>query len=148
MHLITTRSPYMGYFTRYPGPLLKAKQAGAGMKVIGLPELSLVLETPQGLVIIVGCSHSLVDHIVDVARRHLKKKTVALVMGGYHLLPYKEKRIRAIANRMKRELGVQAVAPCHCTGHLGQKVFREVFGAKFFPAGLGATVALPGHRGP
>ena len=32
------------------------------------------------------------------------------------------------------------------TGHLGQKVFREVFGAKYFPAGLGATVALPGHR--
>jgi 7,8-dihydropterin-6-yl-methyl-4-(beta-D-ribofuranosyl)aminobenzene 5'-phosphate synthase len=45
---------------------------------------------------------------------------------------------------MKEELGVAGVAPTHCTGHAGFKVFREVFGDRYHAAGLGTTTSFPG----
>lgn len=97
---------------------------------------------PEGEILIVGCSHSLVEQIVRETRTTLGRD-IELVMGGYHLLPYEEEDILGMANQMKNELGVKGVAPSHCTGHLGLKVFREVFGANFHHAGLGNRVPLP-----
>jgi 7,8-dihydropterin-6-yl-methyl-4-(beta-D-ribofuranosyl)aminobenzene 5'-phosphate synthase len=143
--LIATRSPFMGYFTRYPslGGLEGLQKTSSDVKTIDLPELSLNLETPDGDVLLVGCSHSLVETIVRSTREHLDRK-VALVFGGYHLLPYRSSEIREIATRMKEELGVAGVAPTHCTGHAGFKVFREVFGDRYHAAGLGTTTSFPG----
>lgn len=143
--LIATRSPYMGYFTRYPSlggiENLEGKE-GSDVKTIGLPELSMNIATPNGDVLIVGCSHSMVETIVRTTREQLKRP-IGLVYGGYHLLPYKSEEIRGIATRMKEELGVAAVAPTHCTGHAGFKVFGEVFAGHYFAAGLGSTTAFP-----
>jgi 7,8-dihydropterin-6-yl-methyl-4-(beta-D-ribofuranosyl)aminobenzene 5'-phosphate synthase len=44
---------------------------------------------------------------------------------------------------MRADLGVRVVAPAHCTGHLGFRVFRDVFGKDYWLAGLGSTIALP-----
>ena len=92
-----------------------------------------------------GCSHSLVETIVRTTKEHLDRK-VALVFGGYHLLSYRSSEIREIATRMKEELGVAGVAPTHCTGHAGFKVFREIFGDGYHVAGLGTTTSFPGTR--
>jgi 7,8-dihydropterin-6-yl-methyl-4-(beta-D-ribofuranosyl)aminobenzene 5'-phosphate synthase len=143
--LIATRSPYIGYFTRYPslGGLEVSAQSSSDVKTIDLPELSLNLETPDGDVLLVGCSHSLVQTIVREAREHLDHK-IGLVFGGYHLLPYTSDQIREVATNMKDELAVDGVAPTHCTGHAGFKVFREVFGDRYRTAGLGSTTPFPG----
>jgi hypothetical protein len=85
----------------------------------------------------------------DLPAEHLKRP-VGLVMGGFHLLPYKEKEIRGIAEQMRDEFGVKRVAPAHCTGHLGlrvflrvfRKVFGEVFGEQYQLAGLGSVVRI------
>ncbi len=143
--LVATRSPYMGYFTRYPGPSGVDKldgKAGSDVKTMGLPELSMNIETPNGDVLVVGCSHSMVETIVRTTREELARP-IGLVYGGYHLLPYSSEDIRGIATRMKEELGVASVAPTHCTGHAGFKVFGEVFAGKYFVAGLGSTTAFP-----
>jgi 7,8-dihydropterin-6-yl-methyl-4-(beta-D-ribofuranosyl)aminobenzene 5'-phosphate synthase len=142
IHLIATRSPFVGYFSRYPNTGIAGDQDTSAVKTLGLPELSLSLATSEGEVLVVGCSHSLVDVITRTAREHLDRD-VAMVMGGYHLLPYGEEEIRGIAHRMREEFGVGVVAPAHCTGHLGFKLFREIFGEDFLHAGLGATITIP-----
>ncbi len=142
IHLIVTRSPFVGYFSRYPNTGIAGDQDTSAVKTLGLPELSLSLATSEGEVLVVGCSHSLVDVITRTAREHVDRD-VAMVMGGYHLLPYGEEEIRGIADRMREELGVGVVAPAHCTGHLGFKLFREIFGDDFLHAGLGATITIP-----
>jgi 7,8-dihydropterin-6-yl-methyl-4-(beta-D-ribofuranosyl)aminobenzene 5'-phosphate synthase len=144
MTLITTRSPYVGYFTRYPslGGLEGLTEAEGGVKTIGLPELSLNLETPDGDVLLVGCSHSQVETIVRSTRERLDRP-IGLVFGGYHMLPYSADEIRQVATRMRGELGVAGVAPTHCSGHAAFKVFREVFGKRYRMAGLGTTTAFP-----
>ena len=108
-----------------------------------MPELSLVLETEKGLVVITGCSHSRVEHIVSKAREEWKKD-VALLAGGFHLGPYDQDTIERLARELKEKMGVQRVAPAHCTGHVGFKVFRRVYGEDYHYAGLGSVIRLPG----
>lgn len=146
IHLIATRSPYVGYFSRYPAVGGHGKFQGEGeTKFIPLPELSLSLSTTEGEVLIVGCSHSMVDVITRETKTHLGRD-VRLVMGGFHLLPYGESEISEIVRRMQDELGVKSVAPAHCTGHLGFQLFRKAYGERYLVAGLGSSVAFPPAR--
>jgi 7,8-dihydropterin-6-yl-methyl-4-(beta-D-ribofuranosyl)aminobenzene 5'-phosphate synthase len=142
IHLIATRSPFVGYFSRYPNLGISGEKEGAGIKTLELPELSLSLMTSEGEVLIVGCSHSLVETITLEAKDFLEEE-IALVMGGFHLLPYTESDIQGMAQRLKNDLGVKRVAPAHCTGHLGFHVFRSVYGPSYLNAGLGDYVQLP-----
>jgi len=84
----------------------------------------------------------MVESIVRETKSFLDRD-LGLVLGGYHLLPYTSDEVRGIASRMKNELGVSAVAPAHCTGHVGFRVFSEVFGTNYRAAGLGSTVPFP-----
>jgi 7,8-dihydropterin-6-yl-methyl-4-(beta-D-ribofuranosyl)aminobenzene 5'-phosphate synthase len=95
--LVITRSPFLGYFSRYPHVgIAEMEKDDSKTKILKLPELSLCLSTDAGEVVVVGCSHSLVHVITKTAKEHLKRP-VAMVMGGFHLLPYDDKEIRGIA---------------------------------------------------
>ncbi len=135
-HLIFTRSPHTGYFSRYPPhqdePLL-----------MGLPELSLALETESGeLVLISGCSHSGIEEIVKATKQAIGAD-LALVTGGFHLGPYSPDYITQLAITMRDELKVRWAAPTHCTGDQGVAIFEEVFGEYCVEAGLGTRIAFP-----
>ena len=143
VHLITTSSPFMGYFSSYPNMDIAGGASSEEIKKLELPELSLSLETSDGEVLLVGCSHSLVVRIVEETRAVLGRD-LALVLGGYHLLPYGSEEVSKMALRMRDELGVAAVAPAHCTGHVGFKVFRELFGDDYHLAGLGSVIPFAG----
>lgn len=79
--------------------------------------------------------------MVEAARARFPGETVALLMGGFHLLQSDESPLRAIAQRLVG-LGVEKVAPTHCSGDLARAVFRDVFGTNCVEAGVGLTVAL------
>lgn len=103
-------------------------------------EQALAVETKEGVVVVTGCAH---PGVVEMVRR-AKEATgeeVALVMGGFHLGGASQDRISEIIADL-RGLGVQKVAPCHCTGDLARRMFAEAFGSDFFPAGVGWTITL------
>jgi 7,8-dihydropterin-6-yl-methyl-4-(beta-D-ribofuranosyl)aminobenzene 5'-phosphate synthase len=143
--LITTSSPYMGYFSKYPN--LGIDDSGIEFNdnksdnatFIPLQEISLSLETGEGEVIVVGCSHSTVEKII-IETKTFTKNDISLVYGGYHLLPYKRDVLESLAKRMKNELMVKRVAPTHCTGHLAFRVLKQTFGENYIFAGLGETI--------
>ena len=84
-----TTSPYLGRYDRYP-PHENAPEMD------GLPEVSMSLRTPKGEVIVVGCSHSGVERIVEATKKHTKRE-IELVVGGFHMLPYSpERRMRSV----------------------------------------------------
>jgi len=102
-------------------------------------EQALAVETRGGLVVVTGCAH---PGVVEMVRR-AKEATgeeVALVMGGFHLSGASRGRIERVIADL-RSLGVQRVAPCHCTGDLARRMFAEAFGAGFSPAGVGWRLA-------
>lgn len=132
--IVPTTADLMGTFIRYP-PFDEHPQ------FIGMPELSLTFATPEGQVILAGCSHSTIESIIR-ATLAVRPGRILMVAGGFHLIPYGHDYIDGLAMRMKEEYGVRYVAPAHCTGHSGFAVFKRVFGANYRFFGLGETLTL------
>ncbi|WP_338438847.1 MBL fold metallo-hydrolase [Synechococcus elongatus IITB5] len=129
--IISTRSPYLGGFNGYP-PKTPTDPA-----LVGLPELSLALDTSQGEVLISGCSHTGIEAIIEATQKATGKSTYA-ALGGFHLFPYDATYITALANKVKNDLGVRIVSPAHCTGHLGFKIFKDFYKDNYLYGGLGS----------
>jgi len=104
-----------------------------------LREISLALDTSEGLVLIVGCSHTMIEKIVQEAKTTLNKP-IHLILGGLHLLPAKDDQIKTIAAFLHDDAHVDFIAPAHCTGEPAFAILKESFGDKYVYTGLGATV--------
>jgi 7,8-dihydropterin-6-yl-methyl-4-(beta-D-ribofuranosyl)aminobenzene 5'-phosphate synthase len=133
--LIPTTSALMGTFIKYP-PF-----GDEHPQFIGMPELSVSFATEKGQVLLVGCSHSSIDAILQQTRK-IRNAPVLLVAGGFHLITYNRTYIDQLATRMRDEYGVQNVAPAHCTGHVACAIFRATFGEHYRFFGLGETLRL------
>jgi 7,8-dihydropterin-6-yl-methyl-4-(beta-D-ribofuranosyl)aminobenzene 5'-phosphate synthase len=108
---------------------------------IDMNELSLAVQTPKGLAVIVGCSHPGVENILASAAKIDRR--LYTVMGGFHLVVTPEPEVRRVATVLHDDLHVDRVAPAHCTSELGFAVFMDRFKNHFDMAGLGAVIPLP-----
>jgi 7,8-dihydropterin-6-yl-methyl-4-(beta-D-ribofuranosyl)aminobenzene 5'-phosphate synthase len=108
-------------------------------------EQALVVKTRHGLVVVTGCAHPGIVEMVARARQVLGGE-VALVLGGFHLSGASSSRIESIIADFRR-LSVRRVAPCHCTGDRARRMFADAFGADFFPAGVGWSIAFKPSSG-
>jgi len=106
----------------------------------GIREQGLVIRTNQGLVVITGCAH---PGIVEMVRRakNVVGGEIYLVVGGFHLGGTSASRIREISSEF-RQLGVQKLAPCHCTGDQGMRIFAAEFGDNYVRCGVGRVIDL------
>ena len=105
-----------------------------------LRELSLALNTPEGMVIVVGCSHPGIDKIVEAAAKINPR--IHFVAGGFHLVVSKDEEIEKITTALRDTFKVAYVAPGHCTGEPTFTALRKSFGDHYFYAGLGTSFAL------
>lgn len=122
-----------------PKELLKGVHS-TGEMGNGIREQALILDTPKGLVVITGCAHPGVVHMVTQAKNYLKKE-VYLTMGGFHMMGMSPSQITKHLQAL-RELGVKNVAPSHCTGDEAIARFREVWGHNFITGGCGAVIKV------
>jgi 7,8-dihydropterin-6-yl-methyl-4-(beta-D-ribofuranosyl)aminobenzene 5'-phosphate synthase len=104
-------------------------------------ELSLAIDTPDGVVLVVGCSHPTIERILEATKAAIPKP-VHLVIGGLHLLPAKDDQIKAITASLHETWKIEYLAPAHCTGEPAFAALKEAFGDHYVYAGLGTTVNL------
>ena len=104
-------------------------------------EQSLILDTPKGLVIITGCAHPGIVNIIKKAKDILPEKNVYLVMGGFHL---STKSNTIVENIIKdfRNLGVEKVAPSHCTGNRARELIKKEYKDNFIDNGIGKIIEI------
>ena len=98
-------------------------------------EQSLIVNTPQGLVVVTGCSHPGIVHILKTAKSQFHKN-ILFVVGGFHLNWTDEATVRQIVKQFL-SLGVEKVAPAHCTGPQATEIFKKVYELDFIRAGAG-----------
>jgi len=108
-----------------------------------IPEQALVIRTSDGLVVITGCAHPGIVRIIERAME-LTGDPVYLVLGGFHLGNKNKTEISAILADFRR-LGVQKVAPCHCSGELAIAMFAADYEQAFIQAGVGTVITLEGQ---
>jgi 7,8-dihydropterin-6-yl-methyl-4-(beta-D-ribofuranosyl)aminobenzene 5'-phosphate synthase len=105
-----------------------------------LRELSLAINTPDGLVIVVGCSHPGIDKIVESAT--VIDPRIHFIIGGFHLVVASDPDIEKIVTALHDRYKVDYVAPGHCTGEPAFTALKRVFGNRYVYAGLGTTLTL------
>jgi len=106
-----------------------------------LRELSLALETPEGIVLVAGCSHSGIEKIVEAAA-HINPR-VHLVLGGFHMPAAPDDQIAKVASALHDTWHVEQLAPGHCTGEPAFAHFKKVWGNNYLYAGVGSVLELP-----
>jgi 7,8-dihydropterin-6-yl-methyl-4-(beta-D-ribofuranosyl)aminobenzene 5'-phosphate synthase len=91
-------------------------KAPEGLVEDTIPEdISLVLNTERGLVVVSGCGHAGVVNTLEFARKMVRDAPIVAAVGGFHLFPADEKTLDWTAARL-REMGLQNLLGAHCTG--------------------------------
>ena len=106
-----------------------------------LRELSLAIRTPDGLVLLVGCSHPGVEHIMQEASTidpHIK-----ILFGGLHQIQAPDAEVERVATVLHNQYTLERLAPGHCTGEPEFAALKKTFGDRFVYAGVGSVVELP-----
>ncbi len=80
---------------------------------------ALIIQTVEGLVVLLGCAHSgLINTLREV--RRLYALPILTVMGGSHLAPAGEARLKRTIQALRDEFpDIQAYRLNHCTGKQG-----------------------------
>jgi 7,8-dihydropterin-6-yl-methyl-4-(beta-D-ribofuranosyl)aminobenzene 5'-phosphate synthase len=105
-----------------------------------LRELTLAIRTPDGLALVVGCSHPGVDRIVQTAAAI--DPHIHFISGGFHLVVASDANIDKITTGLRDAYKVEYVAPGHCTGEPAFAALKKAFGDNYLYAGLGTTLTL------
>jgi len=101
-----------------------------------MPEQGMVIKTSRGLIILAGCSHPGIENIVKKASSLFPDERIHLVAGGFHLLDKTRDEIEETIEKLIN-IGVESIAPSHCTGALAIELMRQRWGEKFVKLALG-----------
>ncbi len=88
-------------------------------------DLSLVIATPQGVVIVTGCGHAGIMNIADDAKAITGDARLHAVIGGIHLFGKPDAVLIETAARLK---GLSYLFAAHCTGIEATFRLRELLG--------------------
>lgn len=105
-----------------------------------IPEQALCLETPEGLVVITGCSHPGIVRILKTAK-DLSDRKIRLAFGGFHLKGHTSEQVQDIIKEIK-SLGVEKIGPTHCTGEEAIAAFKKAWGDNFVSMGVGRQIRI------
>src|SRR5580692_3353966 len=105
-----------------------------------LKELSLAINTPEGIVLVVGCSHPGIENIVAEAAKI--NPHIHFIAGGFHLVAAQDTAIEKAATSLHDTYKVDYIAPGHCTGEPTFAAMQRMFGDRYLYAGLGTTIGV------
>jgi 7,8-dihydropterin-6-yl-methyl-4-(beta-D-ribofuranosyl)aminobenzene 5'-phosphate synthase len=103
-----------------------------------LKELSLAINTPDGIVLVVGCAHPGIENIVAEAAKI--NPHIHFIAGGFHLVAAQDPAIEKIATMLHDTYKVDYIAPGHCTGEPTFAALQKTFGDHYLYAGLGTRL--------
>jgi 7,8-dihydropterin-6-yl-methyl-4-(beta-D-ribofuranosyl)aminobenzene 5'-phosphate synthase len=101
-------------------------------------DASLVIDTPQGLVLISGCGHAGIINTIEHARTIVRAAPLVAAVGGFHLFAATDATIEWTAGKL-REFGLQHLLGAHCTGIEAVYRLRDLVGLTRKTAVVGAV---------
>lgn len=102
---------------------------------------SLVIESPKGLIILLGCAHSGLINTLTHVQREMRRKKIFSIMGGTHLDSRDEvqlkETLRGLQNISFEKFGVS-----HCTGLRALHYLWNSLQGKSFVAHTGVVLEI------
>lgn len=102
------------------------------------PEVALTIDTDDGLVVLVGCSHPGPDAMLKQIRERTGRP-ILMVVGGFHMLDFGPDQIKRTLDEFKA-IGVKYVGPTHCSGGPAITATHDAFPGTFIQGGVGTVV--------
>jgi len=122
-------------------PKFLIKQNGEWIPDPFLDDYSLVLKTPRGLVILLGCAHAGLINILEHAIAQTGEERIYSIIGGTHLGFSAEAQLDQTISALKN-YQVELLATSHCTGQRPIARLAAEFGQGFAFAHVGFTLAV------
>lgn len=117
-------------------------QTAEGWKEDNIPEdMSLVINTSEGLVVVSGCGHSGIINTLEYARATIRNAPIHAAIGGFHLYQLDDEKLRWTAAKL-REFGLGTFLGAHCTGIEAVYRIRELTGLDRRRCAVGAVGAV------
>ena len=106
-----------------------------------MDDLALIIKTPRGLVVILGCAHRGMINTLYQAKKLTGIDKIDTVIGGSHLIGASEERLWQTIAALK-ELDIRKLGLCHCTDLPAISVLAQEFGENFFFNKSGADLEI------
>ena len=104
-------------------------------------EQSVVVKTKKGISIICACAHMSLIELINKAKFLFAGEKINFLIGGFHLIDTDNRLIEYIAKEIKK-MGIENIAPSHCSGYEATKLFKELYGKNFIELKAGMAVDL------
>lgn len=120
-----------------PDSTMKIRSADGSWEQDALrDDLSLVVATDQGLVVLLGCAHAGLINILTHVTAMLPGQPIHTVIGGTHLGFADAAQFESTVAAL-HQFGVQRLGASHCTGLTNAARLQHHFGEQFFFAAAG-----------
>lgn len=104
-------------------------------------DLSLFINSKNGLVILLGCAHAGLLNIIEQARKVTGQKKIHMLIGGTHLKFSSEAQLANTLDQLET-FAIDRIGVSHCTGLQQAQKLAERFGERFFFATVGKEILL------
>ncbi len=102
-------------------------------------DMSVVVETREGLIVICGCCHAgLLNTLAHVAQTF--QRPIIAVLGGTHLQDAGEAHLHHVADVLHDTYGHPALYLNHCTGERALALLANALGDRVHPCPAGTTI--------
>lgn len=112
-----------------PNPRFVLEQDGQRVVDPFCDEICMVIDSPQGLVLIVGCSHPGILNMVDTIRSRFPKP-IHMLIGGIHLFDVSSERRDAVIRDLI-ERSIPRLGASHCTGDEASRILAANYPGYF-----------------
>ncbi|HHU77132.1 MAG TPA: MBL fold metallo-hydrolase [Firmicutes bacterium] len=104
-------------------------------------DLSLIIKTGKGLVVVLGCAHRGMINNVRHAQKVTGEERIYAVIGGTHLIGAPDDRINKSIQDL-RKIGVKKIGVSHCTGLKASAMLMQEFKEDFFLNNAGSILVF------
>ncbi len=106
-----------------------------------LDDYSMILDTPRGLVVILGCAHAGIINILNWVKEKTGRSKIYAVLGGTHLGFSSEEQLTNTIEALK-DFSIEKLAVSHCTGQKPIARLASEFGENFDFAPVGYQIEI------
>lgn len=100
---------------------------------------TVVVDTPEGLFVVLGCSHAGLINILTYISEQTGKSHFHTIMGGTHLGPVGAEQVEQTIAAL-HEFDIGRIGTSHCTGQKVAARMAHEFGDRFFFCSVGTVI--------
>lgn len=104
-------------------------------------DMSLVIETQEGLVVICGCCHAGLLNTLAHVQQTFQRPIVA-ILGGTHLVEADDAHLKRVVDVLRDTYGIPRLYLNHCTGERAYVALASAFGEQVNPCPVGTTLTF------